>query len=138
MTRRLILFSFMLATFLRANVDPLAAPDAPSSSNKFFGEAELFTGLALSETNQPSALPFDLSEIISEDEQSDGPAFLLSVIGLPLPAQAEMSLVQSSTVYTPSQDPLNVWLLLGVGSVAIALIGGARALRFRRTSAHRA
>jgi hypothetical protein len=91
MTRRLIFFCFMLATFLKANVDPLAAPDLLASSNEFSGEAELFTGLALPETNQ-SALPFDLSEPISE-EQSDAPVFLLSVIGLPRPAEAEMALV---------------------------------------------
>jgi hypothetical protein len=129
MTRRLILFCFMLATFLKANVDPLAAPDLPSSSNEFFGDAELFTGPALSETSQ-SALPFDLSEPISEG-QSDGPVFLLSVIGLPRPAEAEIALVQSSTFYTPPQDPFNMWLLLGVGSMAVAVIGGAKALRLR-------
>jgi hypothetical protein len=131
MTRRLTLFCFMLATFLKANVYPLAASDPPSSSNKFFGDAELFTGLALPETNQ-SALPFDLGETVSE-EPSDGPVFLLSVIGLPRPSEAEMSLVQSSTFDTPPRDPFNLWLPLGVGSMAIVLIGIARALRFRRT-----
>jgi hypothetical protein len=135
MTRRLIFFCFMLATFLKANVDPMAAPDPLTSSNEFFGDSEV-TGMALSETNQ-SALPFDLGEPISE-EQSDAPVFLLSVIGLPRPAEAEMSLVQSSTSYTPPQDPFNYWLLLGAGSSAIALTGVARVLRFRRTSAHRA
>jgi hypothetical protein len=49
-----------------------------------------------------------------------------------------MSLAQSSAFYTPPQDPFNIWLLLGVSSGAIALIGVARALRFRRTSTHRA
>jgi hypothetical protein len=135
MTRRLTLFCFLLATFLKANVDPLAAPDLPSSSNEFFGDAEPFTGLDLSDTSQ-SALPFDLSQTISE-EQSDGPVFLLSVIGLPRPSEAETSLAQSSAFYTTPQDPFNMWLLLGVCSGAIALIGVARALRFRRTSTHR-
>jgi hypothetical protein len=134
MTRRLLLFCLMLATFLKANVDPMAAADSPSSSNEFSEDGGLFTGLDLSETTQ-SALPFDLSEPISADEQSGGPFFLLSVISLPRPAEAEMSLMQSATFYTPAQDPFNLWLLLGVGSMAIALIGAASALRFRRTSA---
>jgi hypothetical protein len=131
MTHRLILFCFMLATFLKANVDTLAAPDLPSSSNEFFGDAGLLMGLSLSETNQ-SSLPFDVSETTPE-QQSDEPVFLLSVIGLPRPAEAEMSLVRSSTIYTPPQDPFNLWLLLGGGSMAIVLIGVARVLRLRRT-----
>ena len=129
MAHRLLLFCFVLATFLKANVDPLPVPDLPSSSNEFFGDADPLTGLAESDTNQ-SPLPFDLSEPISE-EQSDGPVFLLSVIDLPRPAEAEMALVQSSTFYTPPQYPFNMWLLLGVGSVAVAVIGGAKALRLR-------
>jgi hypothetical protein len=131
-----IFVSFKLAALLRANVDPLAVPDPPSSSHKFFGDAVTLTGLSLPETNQ-SAPPFDRSEPISE-EPSAGPAFLLSVISLPRPAEAEMSLVRSSTAYTPPPDPFDLELLLVLGVTAIALIGAARALRFRRTSVHRA
>jgi hypothetical protein len=133
MTRRLIPLCFMLATFLKANLDPLAAPDAPSSSNEFFEDADLFTGPALSETNE-SALPFDLSETFSE-EQSEEPAFLFSVIGLPRPAAAEMFLVQSSLSVTQPQEPLDLWLLLGAGLMTVALLGGIRVLRVRRSFA---
>jgi len=138
MTRYLVPFCLVLSPFLYANFAPLAEPDPPSLSSEFLGDAELAAGLAVSETNR-SVLPFqfDWSENISTDAQPDGPVFLLSVIALPKPAEAEMSNVQSSIAYTPQQDPFNIWMPLGVGSLAVALIGVAGALRVRRTSGNR-
>ena len=146
MTRYFVLFCFALAPVLQANVDPLASPDPPLTSSELFGSSELAAGQALSETADPT-VPFLLApqsasldefafnETDLETAQAGVPVFLLSVIGLPRPAEAEMSLVQTSAAYAPPQDPFNMWLLLGAASMAIVLIGGIRIIRHRRSSA---
>jgi hypothetical protein len=145
MTRYFFLFCFALAPVLQANVDPLASPDA-SYTPSVSGSSELAAGLALSETADPT-MPFLLApQFASFDEfffndtnpeaaQPGAPVFLLSVIGLPQPAEVEMSLVESSAPFALPPDPWNLWLLLGAASMSIALIGGIRFLLGRRSSA---
>lgn len=145
MTRYFVLFCVALAPVLQANVDPLASPDALSSSD-VFRSSEWAAGLTLAASADPT-VPFLLApqsagfdefavnETNPEAALPGVPVFLLSVIGLPQPAAAEMSLVESSASYAPPRDPWTMWLWLGAASLAIALIGGIRFLRGRRSSA---
>jgi hypothetical protein len=146
MTRYFVLFCFLLAPILQASFLPLSSTDAPSASSELFGSSDLAAGLALSEISDPAAsfllaLPSaSLEELAFREMNSDAanpgaPVFLLSVIGLPQPAEAEMSLVESSAPYTVPQDPWNMWLVLGAASMLIALVGAIRFLLGRRISA---
>jgi hypothetical protein len=50
----------------------------------------------------------------------------------PQPSDEELLIVHPAASSAPPQQPFSMWLLVGVSS-AIALIGGTRVFRVRRT-----
>ena len=148
---------FFVATLHVASADTFNGhlSYAPSPPSDFFGDIELITtGLTLSETGDsgctavrnipfPLALPsdsrgcegtgtFNLNATFSADGEPAGPLFLLSMIVQPQPSDEELLIVHPAASSAPPQQPFSMWLLVGVSS-AIALIGGTRVFRVRRT-----
>jgi hypothetical protein len=140
MTRFLISFRLALAVLffvafessVDADTNVGSLSGAPAPLIDFSGDIETPAAVELSETVNACAVHVDNADC---DDDANGPLFLLSVLALPQPSDAELSIV-SPAASTAPQQPDSLWLLVGV-SAAIALIGASGALRFRRTSANR-